>query len=186
MLSKTIFRARADRQSPSRFIYAMPLALRYALKSVRRKLVPARSFSHAEGLCVVCYHSISDPQKLAAYAKLAPAATAPFGARYLARGTAAAAFEAGLKERVVITEYPSLDKAKGAYDCAAYQEAMRAPPSRSATALRSASRAFVEGHDRGVVEASRSRRSPSEGRGQGFESLRARQVSRNSPKSLKE
>ena len=38
---------------------------------------------------VVCYRSISDPQKLAAYAKLAPAATAPFGARYLARGTAA-------------------------------------------------------------------------------------------------
>ena len=75
---------------------------------------------------VVCYHSISDRQKLAAYAKLAPAATAPFGARYLARGTAAAAFEAGLKERVVITEYPSLDKAKGAYDCAAYQEALRA------------------------------------------------------------
>jgi uncharacterized protein (DUF1330 family) len=75
---------------------------------------------------VVCYHSISDHQKLAAYAKLAPAATAPFGARYLARGTAAAAFEAGLKERVVITEYPSLDTAKGAYDCAAYQEALRA------------------------------------------------------------
>jgi uncharacterized protein (DUF1330 family) len=33
---------------------------------------------------VVCYHSISDLQKLAAYAKPAPTATAPFGARYLA------------------------------------------------------------------------------------------------------
>ena len=75
---------------------------------------------------VVCYHSISDPQKLAAYAKLAPAATAPFGAHYLARGTAAAAFEAGLKERVVIAEYPSLEKATAAYDCAAYQEALKA------------------------------------------------------------
>ena len=53
-------------------------------------------------------------------------AIAPFGARYLARGTAAAVFEAGLKERVVITEFPSLDKAKGAYECAAYQEALRA------------------------------------------------------------
>jgi hypothetical protein len=49
---------------------------------------------------VVSYHSISDPQKLAAYAALAPAATAPFGARYIARGTAVAAFEAGLKERI--------------------------------------------------------------------------------------
>ena len=56
---------------------------------------------------VVSYHSISDPQKLAAYAKLAPAATAPFGARYLARGTAAAAFEAGLKDRIVIAEFSS-------------------------------------------------------------------------------
>jgi len=111
----------------SRFIYAMPLALRYALKSVRRKLISLRGvFPMPKAYAVVCYHSISDPQKLAAYAKLAPAATAPFGARYLARGTAAAAFEAGLKERVVITEYPSLDKAKGAYDCAAYQEALRA------------------------------------------------------------
>jgi uncharacterized protein (DUF1330 family) len=60
---------------------------------------------------VVSYHSISDPQKLAAYAKLAPAATAPFGARYIARGNAAEAYEHGLKERIVITEFPSLEKA---------------------------------------------------------------------------
>ena len=32
---------------------------------------------------VVSYRSISDPEKLAAYAKLAPAATAPFGAAIL-------------------------------------------------------------------------------------------------------
>ncbi len=44
---------------------------------------------------IVFYHSISDPKKLEAYAKLAPAATAPFGSRFLARGTAAAAFEHG-------------------------------------------------------------------------------------------
>ena len=42
---------------------------------------------------VVNDHSISDPQKLAAYAKLAPTATAPFGARYIARGNAAEAYE---------------------------------------------------------------------------------------------
>ena len=51
------------------------------------------------------------PKNLRLMAKLAPAATAPFGARYLTRGTAVAAFEAGLKERVVIVEYPSLEKA---------------------------------------------------------------------------
>ena len=44
---------------------------------------------------VTCYRSISDPQKVAAYAKLAPVATALFGCRYVARGTAAAAFEVG-------------------------------------------------------------------------------------------
>jgi uncharacterized protein (DUF1330 family) len=60
---------------------------------------------------VVSYRSISDPENLAAYAKLAPAATAAFGARYLARGNAAAAYEHGLKERTVITEFPSLEKA---------------------------------------------------------------------------
>jgi len=41
---------------------------------------------------VVFYHSISDPQKLAAYAKLAPDATGPFGSRYLARGNATVSF----------------------------------------------------------------------------------------------
>jgi uncharacterized protein (DUF1330 family) len=40
---------------------------------------------------VVAYRSISDPQKLADYAKLALPAVAPFGARILARGDAAAA-----------------------------------------------------------------------------------------------
>ena len=75
---------------------------------------------------VVSYRSISDPQKVAAYAKLAPAATASFGARYVARGTALAAHEAGLKERIVITEFPSLEKATAAYDSPAYQEALKA------------------------------------------------------------
>jgi len=75
---------------------------------------------------IVFYHSISDPEKLAAYAKLAPAATAPFGSRYLARGTAAATFEAGRKERVVVNEFPSVENAVAAYNCPAYQDALRA------------------------------------------------------------
>ena len=75
---------------------------------------------------VVSYRAISDPQKLAAYAKLAPAATASFGARYLARGTAAAAFEAGVKERIVITEFPSVQQAIAAFESPAYQAALQA------------------------------------------------------------
>jgi uncharacterized protein (DUF1330 family) len=75
---------------------------------------------------VTCYRSISDPQKLAAYAKMAPAATAQFGAKYIARGTAAEAFEAGQKERIVISEFPSMEKAIAAYRSPAYQEALKA------------------------------------------------------------
>jgi len=46
---------------------------------------------------VVTYRSVSDRQKLAAYAELAVAATATFGARILARGTPAVVYEDGLK-----------------------------------------------------------------------------------------
>ena len=79
-----------------------------------------------KGYWVTVYHSISDPQKLAAYAQLAPPAIAPFGGRYLARGTAAAAFEAGQKERIVMSEFPSVAVAIAAYECPAYKEALKA------------------------------------------------------------
>ena len=47
---------------------------------------------------VVTYRSVSDPEKLAAYAELALPAVMPFGARILARGNAAVAREHGLKD----------------------------------------------------------------------------------------
>jgi uncharacterized protein (DUF1330 family) len=100
---------------------------------------------------VVSYHSISDLQKLAAYAKLAPAATAPFGARYLARGTAAAAFEAGLKDRIVITEFPSVQQAIAAYESPAYREALKALGDGAVRDVR-------------IVEGLESKFDPSEGR----------------------
>jgi uncharacterized protein (DUF1330 family) len=80
----------------------------------------------AKAYWVTSYRSISDPEKLAAYAKLAGPAIAPFGGRYLARGNAAAAYEAGLKERIVISEFPSVAQAIAALDSAAYQEALQA------------------------------------------------------------
>ncbi len=75
---------------------------------------------------VVTYRSVSNPEKLAAYAKLAGPAVAPFGARFLARGNAAIAREQGLKERTVVAEYPSLENATAAYDSPAYAEALKA------------------------------------------------------------
>jgi uncharacterized protein (DUF1330 family) len=59
-------------------------------------------------------------------AKARSTAIAPFGARFLARGNPAVAYEHGLKERTVITEYPSLEKATASYGSPAYQEALRA------------------------------------------------------------
>ena len=74
---------------------------------------------------VFSYHSAPDPQKLAAYGKLAIPAFEPFGARLLARGTAAAAYERGLKERILIIEFPSVEKAIAAHDSPAYQVALK-------------------------------------------------------------
>ena len=80
----------------------------------------------SKGYWVTSYSKIKDPEKLAAYAELAGPAIAPFGGRYLARGTAVAAYEAGVKERVVISEFPSVEQAIAAHDGPAYQAALRA------------------------------------------------------------
>ena len=79
-----------------------------------------------KGYWVTIYRSISDPAKLAKYAELAPKATAPFGCKYIARGTAAQAYEAGLKERIVISEFPSVEQAVAAYNSPGYQAALKA------------------------------------------------------------
>ena len=75
---------------------------------------------------VTTYRAIKDPAKLAAYAKLAPVALAPYGVRYLCRGNPSATFEAGLNERLVVSEFPSLEKAIAGHDSPGYAEAMRA------------------------------------------------------------
>jgi uncharacterized protein (DUF1330 family) len=69
---------------------------------------------------ITVYREVRDPEKLAA------PATKPFGSRYLARGIAQMAYEHGQKERVVITEFPSLEQAIAAHDSPGYQEAVRA------------------------------------------------------------
>jgi uncharacterized protein (DUF1330 family) len=43
----------------------------------------------------------------------------------VARGMAAASFEAGIKSRVVISEFDSLEKAIAAHDCPAYKDAVK-------------------------------------------------------------
>lgn len=75
---------------------------------------------------ISAYREIKDPTKLKAYAALAPKATIPFGARYLCKGVPQVTHEAGLKERVVISEFPSLEQAIAAHDSPGYQAALKA------------------------------------------------------------
>jgi uncharacterized protein (DUF1330 family) len=75
---------------------------------------------------VVCYHSIRDPEKLAAYARLAGPSVERAGGRFLARGMPAKTYERGLKERTVVVEFDSVAQALAAYESPAYQEALRA------------------------------------------------------------
>jgi len=79
-----------------------------------------------KGYWVTIYRKITDPAKVARYAELAPKATTPFGCKYMARGNAAAAYESGLKERIVFSEFPSVEKAIEAYNSPGYQEALKA------------------------------------------------------------
>lgn len=75
---------------------------------------------------IACYHKITDPAKLSAYAKLAMPAVEAHGGRFLARGTAVKAYESGLLERTVIIEFDSVDQAVAAHASPAYQAALAA------------------------------------------------------------
>jgi len=79
-----------------------------------------------KGYWITLYREVKDPDKLAAYAKLAGPAVAPFGARYLCRGNPTTTFEAGLNGRTVISEFNSVAEAIAAHNSPAYQEALRA------------------------------------------------------------
>jgi uncharacterized protein (DUF1330 family) len=80
----------------------------------------------AKAYWVVQYHAVKDPEKLAAYAKLAAPAIQKAGGKFIVRGMPAKTFEAGMKERVVIVEFDSVHKAMAAHDTPAYQEALKA------------------------------------------------------------
>ena len=80
----------------------------------------------AKAYWVVCYRKIKDPEKLAAYAKIAGPAIQAAGGRFLVRGTPAKTYEGGLKERTVVSEWESLEKALAGHDTPGYQEALRA------------------------------------------------------------
>ena len=78
----------------------------------------------AKAYWVATYRSVSDPDALAAYARLAAPAIAAAGGRVLARGMPAQVYEAGLQQRTVVIEFDSVAQAQAAHDSPAYQEAL--------------------------------------------------------------
>lgn len=72
------------------------------------------------------YQKINDADAVAAYAKLAGPAITGAGGKFIARGTPAKVYEAGVAERTVVIEFESVAAAVAAHDSPAYQEALRA------------------------------------------------------------
>jgi len=75
---------------------------------------------------VSTYQAIHDESKLAAYAEIAGPAVHAAGGRFIARGVAAKAFEAGMAQRTVLVEYDSLEAAIAAHETPEYKRALAA------------------------------------------------------------
>ncbi|HEX2512393.1 MAG TPA: DUF1330 domain-containing protein, partial [Xanthobacteraceae bacterium] len=78
-----------------------------------------------KGYWVTFYRAIKDADAVAAYAEAGGAAIVAAGGRILARGVAAQTYEAGLKQRMVVIEFPSVAAAIACYNCEAYQASLK-------------------------------------------------------------
>jgi uncharacterized protein (DUF1330 family) len=80
-----------------------------------------------KGYWVHVYRSISDESALKAYGALALPVVEEFGGRFLTRAASQVeAHEAGLKQRTIIIEFESYEKALAARHSEAYQKALHA------------------------------------------------------------
>jgi uncharacterized protein (DUF1330 family) len=80
----------------------------------------------AKAYWISSYRSISNPDALAAYAKLAGPAITAGGGRFLARGMPAKTYEAGLTQRTVLIEFDSVAQAMATHDSPGYKAALDA------------------------------------------------------------
>jgi uncharacterized protein (DUF1330 family) len=70
---------------------------------------------------------VTDPAQFEEYKKLAPAAIAKYGGRYIIRGGAYEVIEGNWKpQRVTIVEFESMEKGKAFYHSPEYQQAVKA------------------------------------------------------------
>jgi uncharacterized protein (DUF1330 family) len=80
-----------------------------------------------KGYWVVAYRSVSDDSAMKEYGKLAmPAIQAGGGKAIIRTADAIEPRESGLKQRTVVIEFESFEKAVGTYSSAAYQAALKA------------------------------------------------------------
>ena len=79
----------------------------------------------AKGYWIVFYRTVSNSAALAEYAKLSGPAIQAGGGRFLARGVATKAFEAGVKDRSVVIEFDSVAQAIATYEGPSYQAALK-------------------------------------------------------------
>ena len=78
----------------------------------------------AKGYWVTFYHFVKDPSVLTEYVKHATPVVQAHRGRFLSRGTAVKAYEAGIKERSVIVEFDSVQDAIAAYESPEYKKAI--------------------------------------------------------------
>lgn len=78
-----------------------------------------------KGYWVTFYHTVSNPAALTEYAALAGPAIQAGGGKFLARGLPAKVYEAATSQRVVVTEFDSLEQAIATHDSEAYQRAAK-------------------------------------------------------------
>jgi len=73
---------------------------------------------------IIAHITVTDPEKYETYKAAAPAAIAAYGGKYLTRGGAMETLE-GFREdrRVVLLEFPSMDKARDFYNSPEYTAA---------------------------------------------------------------
>jgi len=78
-----------------------------------------------KGYWITFYRSVSNPEALTAYAKVAGPAITAGGGRFVVRGTPAKTYETGLNQRTIVIEFDSLEKAIATYESPEYQAAKK-------------------------------------------------------------
>ena len=80
----------------------------------------------AKAYWINLFRKVNDQAKVDAYRKLAGPVMEAAGAKFLVRGDPSKVYEAGLMQRAVVIEFPSIEAAIAAHDSPGYQAALKA------------------------------------------------------------